>query len=202
MTTARKNCFYTYIIMAMGAFILAFGIYSIHAQAGITEGGVLGATLLFHHFFGISPSVSELVLDILCYLWAFRVLGKDFAQNALISTLMYSGFYALLERFPPLFHDLTPYPYLAAPLGALFVGVGVGLVVGAGGACCGDDALALTISKLSGWDVGKCYLFTDIVILCLSLTYLPAVNLLWSLLSVTMSSAIISLMQRTRRVSP
>lgn len=196
--SARKAFFHTYIIMALGAFILAFGLYNIHAQAGITEGGVLGATLLLRHFFGISPSVSEVVLDLLCYLWAFRVLGKGFAQNALISTLLYSGFYAILERFPPLIQDLSAHPYLAAPLGALFVGVGVGLVVSAGGACCGDDALALTISKLSGWDVGRCYLFTDVIVLALSLSYIPAVNLLWSLLSVTISSAIISLMQRTR----
>ncbi len=196
--SARKAFLHTYIIMALGAFILAFGLYNIHAQSGITEGGVLGATLLLRHFFGVSPSVSELVLDILCYLWAFRVLGKGFAQNALVSTLMYSGFYALLERFPPLIEDLSTRPWLAAPLGALFVGVGVGLVVSAGGACCGDDALALTISRLSGWDVGRCYLFTDVIVLALSLTYIPAVNLLWSLLSVTLSSTVISLMQRPR----
>ncbi len=196
--SARKTFLHTYIIMALGAFILAFGLYNIHAQSGITEGGVLGATLLLRHFFGVSPSVSELVLDILCYLWAFRVLGKGFAQNALVSTLMYSGFYALLEQFPPMIRNLSAQPYLAAPLGALFVGVGVGLVVSAGGACCGDDALALTISRLSGWDVGRCYLFTDVIVLALSLTYIPAVNLLWSLLSVTLSSAVISLMQRPR----
>ncbi len=197
--TPRKSLVRSYIIMALGAFLLAFGLYNIHAQSEITEGGVLGATLLLRHFFGISPSVSELVLDILCYLFAFRVLGKGFAQNALISTLLYSGFYALLERFPPLIADLSDRLWLAAPLGALFVGVGVGLVVGAGGACCGDDALALTISKLSGWDVGRCYLATDLVILLLSLSYIPAGNLLWSLLSVTMSSAVISLMQPHKR---
>lgn len=199
--SSRKTFFHTYILMALGAFILAFGLYSIHTQAGITEGGVLGATLLLRHFFGVSPSLSEPVLDLLCYLLAFRVLGRGFAKNAVVSTLLYSGFYAVLERFPPLIRDLSPYPALAAPLGALFVGVGVGLVVSAGGACCGDDALALTISRLSGWDVGRCYLFTDLVILALSLSYLPPVNLLWSLVSVTLSSAIISLMQRPREAA-
>ncbi len=199
--TNWKNTVQTYIIMALGAFLLAFGLYNIHAQSGITEGGVLGATLLLRHFFGVSPSVSEVVLDLLCYLWAFRVLGKGFAQNALISTLLYSGFYALLERFPPLICDLSDRLWLAAPLGALFVGVGVGLVVSAGGACCGDDALALSISHLTGWDVGRSYLITDITVLTLSLTYIPAANLLWSLLSVTLSSAVISLMQRPRETA-
>lgn len=198
--TERKNTFLTYGLMALGAFILAFGLYNIHTQSGITEGGILGVTLLLRHWFAISPSVSEMVLDILCYLWAFRVLGKGFAQNALVSTLLYAGFYALLERFPPLLPDLSGHLFWAAILGAVFVGVGVGLVIRAGGACCGDDALALTISHLSGWNVGRCYLFTDLAVLLLSLSYIPFFSLLWSLISVTLSSAIIGAFQRPREV--
>lgn len=196
--THWKTALRTYAIMALGAFILAFGLYNIHVQSGVTEGGILGATLLLRHFLGLSPSISEVILDLLCYLVAFRVLGKGFAKNAIVSTLLYSGFYAILEQFPPLFHDLTDYPWLAAVMGALFVGMGVGLVVGAGGACCGDDALALTISRLTGWDVGRSYLITDLTVLTFSLSYIPVTRLVWSLLSVTLSSGIISLMQRTR----
>ena len=193
-----KTALRTYAVMALGAFILAFGLYNIHVQSGVTEGGILGATLLLHHFFGLSPSISEVVLDLLCYVVAIRVLGRGFAKNAMISTVLYAGFYALLERFPPLVHDLSDHLWLAAVLGALFVGVGVGLVVGAGSACCGDDALALTISRLTGWDVGRSYLITDLTVLTLSLSYIPASRLIWSLLSVTLSSGIISLMQRPK----
>lgn len=196
--TQRKHTVQVYALMALGSFLLAFGLYNIHAQSGISEGGVLGATLLLRHFFGLSPSISEMVLDLLCYIAAFRVLGGGFAKNAMVSTLLYSGFYALLERFPPLVRDLSDCLPLAACLGALFVGVGVGLVVGAGGACCGDDALALTVSHVTGWDVGRAYLITDLLVLGLSLTYIPLVNLLWSLVSVTLSSAIISLLQKVR----
>lgn len=194
MTKAR-TFLRTYGVMALGAFLLAFGLFNVHAQAGITEGGVLGVTLLLRHWFHISPSVSEVVLDLLCYLWAFRVLGKGFAKNALVSTLLYAFFYALLERFGPLLPDLSGNLFAASILGAMFVGLGVGLVVNAGGACCGDDALALTIAKLSGWNVGRCYFITDLTVLLFSLTYIPAVNLLWSLLTVTLSSAIIGLIQ-------
>lgn len=196
--THGKTALWTYAIMALGAFILAFGLYNIHVQSGVTEGGILGATLLLRHFFHISPSISEVVLDLLCYLLAFRALGRGFAKNAVISTVLYAGFYAILEQFPPVFRDLSAYPWLAAVLGALFVGVGVGLVIDAGGACCGDDALALTISKHTGWDVGRSYFVTDLTVLTLSLSYIPVSHLIWSLLSVTLSSGIISLMQRTR----
>ena len=47
----------------LSAGFLAFGMYNIHAVANITEGGVLGAVLLFQHWFGLSPAVSNLILN-------------------------------------------------------------------------------------------------------------------------------------------
>ena len=82
-------------------------------------------------------------------------------------------------------------PLLAAVVGALFVGVGVGLVVRAGGASGGDDALALVIAKVTGWTVSRAYLFTDVVVLALSLSYIPVKNIACSLVTVTLSSFII-----------
>lgn len=50
--------------IVLGAAICSFGIYNIHQQTGITEGGVLGMMLLINHWFGISPSVITPILDI------------------------------------------------------------------------------------------------------------------------------------------
>ena len=49
----------------------------------------------------------------------------------------------LWERVGPVLPDLSGQPLIAALLGGVFVGVGVGLVVRAGGASGGDDVLAL-----------------------------------------------------------
>ena len=89
--------------------------------------------------------------------------------------------------------NLSASPFAAAVLGGLFVGVGVGLVVRQGGSAGGDDALALSISKATGWRVGRCYLFTDLTVLALSLTYIPVVSIAWSLVTVTISSAVIDI---------
>ena len=34
-----------------GSAILAFGLYNVHALSGVTEGGILGMTLLLNHWF-------------------------------------------------------------------------------------------------------------------------------------------------------
>ncbi|MGM9639702.1 MAG: YitT family protein, partial [Butyricicoccaceae bacterium] len=67
-----------YLILFLGTFILAFGLYNIHARCAVTEGGVLGAVLLLENWFGWSPSFTSPVLDLLCYAVGFRYLGWDF----------------------------------------------------------------------------------------------------------------------------
>lgn len=196
--TERNSQVKTYGLMALGAFILAFGLYNIHAQVGITEGGILGTTLLLLRWFSISPSISEIVLDVICYAIAFKTLGKGFAKNALISTGFYSLSYAILERFEPLLPDLSGHLLVAAVLGGVFVGCGVGIVVRAGGACGGDDALALTIAHYSKWPVSRCYLITDLSVLVLSLSYIPLGKIVYSLITVVISSNLIGVMEKGR----
>ena len=111
------------------------------------------------------------------------------ASNGLESGFALS--YALFERMGYMLPSMLDQPLLAAVVGGLFVGVGVGLVVRVGGAAGGDDALALVIAKLLHWPVSRAYLFTDLVVLLLSLTYIPLQNIACSLVTVTLSSFII-----------
>lgn len=180
-------------IIALGAAILSFGLYNIHQQVNITEGGVLGLLLLINHWFDISPTLLTPFLDGICYLIAFRSLGWNFIRISAVSTLFISAFFRLWELFPPVFSKLAEYPLHAAVLGGLFVGIGVGLIVKQGGSSGGDDALALTISMHTGWRLSRSYLLTDLTVLLLSLTYIPLTKLIFSLITVTISSFTIDL---------
>ena len=187
---------FLYLIIVLGACILSFGLYNIHERTGVTEGGVLGMTLLLQHWFGLSPAITSPVMDIACYLLAWHFLGNAFAKYAVAASLAFAASHALWEQFPPLLPDLSTFPMAAAILGALFVGLGVGLVVRIGGACGVDDALALTIAHVSRWPISRCYLFTDLAVLLLSLTYIPFARIVYSLVTVTISSVVIGRVQR------
>lgn len=182
----------------IGSGILAFGLYHVHSFAGVTEGGVLGMTLLLHHWLHLSPAVSGLVMNLACYLLGWRLLGRTFILYSLVAGGGFSLFYAVCERFPPLWPGLMEMPLAAAVVGALFVGVGVGLSVRAGGAPGGDDALAMSISHLTGWSIQRVYLISDLVVLALSLSYIPFARLSYSLLTVVLSGQLIGLVQRIR----
>lgn len=185
-------------IALLGAFIQAVGLCNIHAFADVTEGGVLGATLLIEHWLAVSPALSALVLNVLCYLFGWRTLGKEFLVYSAICSGAYSLFYAMLAPFAPLWPALTESPFLAAVIGALFIGVGAGLGVRAGGATCGDDALAMALSRLLKLDIQWVYLITDGLVLALSVSYIPLEKLGWSLLTVVLSGQIIGLIQKIK----
>ena len=188
------------ILLALtGAFIQAMGLCNIHAFADVTEGGVLGATLLIEHWFAVSPALSAFVLNALCYLFGWRTLGRDFLLYSLLCGAAYSVFYAFLEPFAPLFPAVIASPFWSAIVGALFIGVGAGLCVRVGGAPGGDDALAMALSRLTRIDIQWIYLFTDALVLGLSVTYIPLTKLGWSLLTVVLSGQIIGWIQKVGR---
>ena len=183
----------------LGSAILAFGLYNVHALSGVTEGGVLGMTLFLYHWLGLSPAVTGLVMNAACYLMGWRLLGREFIAYSIVAGGGFSIFYAVVEQVDPLWPQLAEHPLLAAVLGALFVGCGVGLSVRAGGAPGGDDALAMSISTLTRWDIQWAYLISDLVVLALSATYIDLSRLGCSLLTVILSGQIIGLVQRVGR---
>ena len=184
------------LILFFASAFQAFGMYHIHALADITEGGVLGATLLLEYWLHISPAITSFLMNAVCFALGFRILGKKFIACSAVAALGYSAGYALWEQFPPLWPELAQYPLLAAVLGALFIGIGAGLCVRSGGATCGDDALAMSLSHITRVPIQWIYLISDLSVLLLSLTYIPLGRIVYSLITVILSGQIIGLIQR------
>ena len=198
--TFHKITWKNSILTLLGSFILAFGLYNVHSISGVTEGGVLGATLLLEHWTGISPAVTGGIMNLLCYVLGWKLLGKEFIVYSVLATAGFSGTYKICEQFPHLWPELAQMPLLAALIGALFVGVGAGLCVRIGGAPSGDDALAMSISHATGWKIQWVYLMTDLIVLVLSLSYIPVRRIGYSLFTVLLSGQLIGVIQNFGRI--
>lgn len=186
-------------ITLLGSFILAFGLYHVHSISGVTEGGVLGATLLLEHWTGISPALTGGIMNVLCYVLGWKLLGKEFIAYSALATAGFSGTYKICEQFPHLWPGLADMPLVAALVGALFVGVGAGLCVRIGGAPSGDDALAMSISHATGWKIQWVYLLSDLIVLVMSLSYIPVRRIGYSLFTVLLSGQLIGFVQNFNR---
>ena len=187
------------VIAFLASAFQAFGMYNVHALSGVTEGGVLGLVLLIDHWFNLSPAVSGFVLNAACYLLGWRTLGKEFIGYSVIAAAGFSIGYAICELFPPLWPEIAGYPLLAAIVGALFIGIGAGVCVRIGGATCGDDALAMSLSHILETPIERIYLVSDLTVLGLSLSYIPLGKIVYSLITVILSGQIIGWIQKTKR---
>lgn len=187
-----KDC----IITLLSSVFLAFGLYHVHNFSGVTEGGIIGLTLLLDHWFQISPSITNFVANTIFYLLGWKLLGRKFIIYSAVATVGFSVSYGIIEQFDPLWPELYQMPLLASLVGALFVGIGAGVCVRMGGAVSGDDALAMCLSHVTHMKVQTAYLFSDLVVLLLSLTYIPLSRIWYSLLTVILSGQIIGIIQR------
>ena len=156
-------------ITLLGSFILAFGLYHVHSISGVTEGGVLGATLLLEHWTGISPAVTGGIMNVLCYVLGWKLLGKEFIAYSALATVGFSGMYKICEQFPHL------WPRLA------------------------DMPLVMSISHATGWKIQWVYLLSDLIVLVMSLSYIPVRRIGYSLFTVLLSGQLIGFVQNFNR---
>ncbi|MDD7362604.1 MAG: YitT family protein [Peptoniphilus sp.] len=177
--------------IVLGCAIMAFGVVNIHEPSRITEGGVLGLGLLLKKVFGLNLAYVSPILDIACYALGFSMLGKRFLKKSTVATVMFAAFYFAFNRMGPVLPSFYDVPFIAAIAGGIFIGAGCGIAVTAGGCAGGDDALAMVISKKLKWPISRAYLFTDFVVLGLSLTYIPPSRLIFSFMTTVVSSYLI-----------
>lgn len=182
--------------LCFGSAFVSFGIYQVHSLCAVTEGGALGLNLLLEHWFSISPAITNFLFNLVSYLIGLKTLGREFLLRSGLAAGAFSASYALFEHLPRLWPELSELPLAAAILGAVFVGVGTGICVRQNAAVCGDDALAMSLSRLTGLGIQWIYLISDVTVLALSASYIPLSRLGCSLVTVFLSGQIIGLYQK------
>lgn len=179
-------------VILSGTLLLAFTYYHINYQNHLTEGGFVGLALLGKYVLGISPSLSTLLLDIPVLLIALIFKGKSFVVNTFISVGAFTLFYGLMERYSGWVINLQDNLPLAALLSGVLTGLGAGLVLRGGGASGGDDILSLLISEWKGIKVGTVFILMDVIVLALSLFYMPVKETLYTVMAVVVAGYVIT----------
>lgn len=179
-------------VILSGTLLLAFTYYHINYQNHLTEGGFVGLALLGKYVLGISPSLSTLLLDIPVLLIALIFKGKSFVVNTFISVGAFTLFYGLMERYSGWVINLQDNLPLAALLSGVLTGLGAGMVLRGGGASGGDDILSLLISEWKGIKVGTVFILMDVIVLALSLFYMPVKETLYTVMAVVVAGYVIT----------
>ncbi|MFB5265946.1 YitT family protein [Paenibacillus enshidis] len=187
------------IPILLGTAVYAFGLLYFIIPNQLMEGGVTGITVLLNYAFSISPSLSTLLLNIPLFLLGWKILGGR--------QIVYTGVgIGSLTFFLWLFEKLidsgwiepfaTEHDFILAALYAgVTLGGGLGIVFRFGGTTGGSDIIARILNRRFGWSMGQVLLGIDILIIGLSLLYIPKEKILYTLVAVFIASKVIDFIQ-------
>ncbi|MGG4393523.1 YitT family protein [Paenibacillus thiaminolyticus] len=189
----RKNEQLRHIVwMLLGSMLLAFSYYHINFQNHLAEGGFVGLALIGKYTFDWSPALTVLMLDIPVFIAAWFFKGRRFIMNTAMATGVFSLTYELCERYSPWVMNFGSNMVLAAVVSGVLTGFAAGIVLRHGGATGGDDIVALFISRWMKLSVGTVFIIIDIVVLLVSLFYLPLWDTLYTILAVSIGGKVIT----------
>ncbi|MCM3763560.1 YitT family protein [Neobacillus niacini] len=169
------------LYILIGALIFALGVNYFTIPNQLSEGGILGITIITYYLFQWSPGVVNFVINALLIVVGYKFFEKRAFIYTLISIASSSGFLFLTEGIGK---KLTDDLLLASLFAGLLVGVGLGLIFRAGGSSGGTTILAKLANQYVGWSIGKAMLLLDIIVVAGSIFIIGLEKTMYTLLVV------------------
>jgi uncharacterized membrane-anchored protein YitT (DUF2179 family) len=149
------------LLMTLGASLVAVGLEIFLVPNKIIDGGIVGISIIASALSSLPLGVYLVILNLPFLYLGYKQIGKTFALSTLFSVIIMSIGTSLLHPVSPLTID----PLLASVFGGIIIGVGVGLVIRAGGSLDGTEIVAILVSKKSPFSVGEIVMFFNLFIL-------------------------------------
>lgn len=149
-----------FFMLTLGSIIGAFALETILIPNTILDGGVTGISIIISKLTNIPLSILVLILNIPFVYVGYKNMGKGFLMRAVYSMVLFSLSLSYFAYFDTLIDTIL----LATVYGGALLGLGVGLVIHAGGCVDGTESVALVISKRTSLSVGQVVLIFNLII--------------------------------------
>lgn len=143
----------------VGVFSAIVAIKGFMIPNKFLDGGVTGLSILAHEVTHINISVFLVVFNIPFIFLGYKILGKTFTVRAIIAIALLT----LLMNFVEI-PVVTDDKILIAIFGGFLIGLGIGLVIKAGGVIDGMEIIADYTHKKSGFKTGEIILLINVLI--------------------------------------
>jgi uncharacterized membrane-anchored protein YitT (DUF2179 family) len=156
----------TYIIMFLGLSLYSLGWTLFLIPAGINGGGISGVGASLFFVTGIPVGVTYFAVNAVLGVFAIKILGASFGTKTIVNMSIISVLLTILPKLLP--NAIIDDTFLAAVLGGIFGGVGLGLVFSQGGSTGGTDIIAMIITKYKRISPGRIIMYCDVIIIATS----------------------------------
>ena len=154
---------YVFIAVAMLSYCVGWSIFLL--PNGIPAGGVAGvSSILEWSALHVPAQVSYFAINATLLIIALRILGWKFCVKTVYAVMVLTIALTFIREHTANLHLLHDQPFMAAILGAVFCGSGVGLGLGVNGSTGGTDIIAAIINKYRDISLGRVILICDVVL--------------------------------------
>ena len=166
-------------LVLVGAFIFAVGVNAFIIAGDLGEGGVTGLAIILYYAFHISPAITNLVVNAVLIVIGYKFLSKRSMYLTIVATVFISLFLSLTETWQVHTDNIL----INAVFGGAAVGLGIGVIVLAGGTTAGTTILARIAHKYLDVSTPYALLFFDLIVVAISLTVMPLERALVTVIS-------------------
>ncbi|MDK9873331.1 YitT family protein [Staphylococcus equorum] len=168
------------IVCLIGAFVSAIAVNCFILESNLGDGGTVGISLALKYAFGWSPALTSLIINTIVIIVGWKFLSTRTAVYTFIANTAISLFLDLTENFSTGIDNFV----INAAFGGVFVGVGIGLVIAAGGVIGGTSVVAKMLNKYFDIKTSQGIFLLDGLVVLSFLFVLPLENLLFTIIMI------------------
>lgn len=191
MSTFLKKYLLTGIYIIIGTALMGCATNQFLLPNQLSTGGFSGIATVIYYYIGLDMGLSTILLNIPFFIIAYSRIGKDFLFRTLFGTAMLALFLSLFGKFEPLTTDR----FLGCIYGAIFMGLGLALVL-RGQASTGGSDLIMNIVRSYKPDVrsSTIIVIVDTIIVGLNVIFFGEVEIgLYSAIAIYLMGKILDI---------
>lgn len=180
-----------FLMVVLGCLICALAFNIFFSPYQIIPGGVSGIAIIIKRLFDLDESITVFLLSIMLLLVSLIFLGGKATVRSIIGSILFPAF-IYLTNLVLVFFDLNIYnKLLAALVGGVMFGIGIGIVYKEGYTTGGSDILSKIFYKYFHISLGNATLIIDGIITLVGTFIFGFEALIYSLISIYMISVMI-----------
>ena len=179
MVSLKNKMFKDILWVIFGSFVFSAGVNAFIISGNLGEGGVTGISIVLYYAFAISPALTNFVVNAILIAIGYKFLSRRSMFLTIIATILISIFLSLTHSW----HVETGNIIVNSVFGGLSVGLGIGVIVLAGGTTAGTTILARIANKYLDVNTSYALLFFDLIVVAISLTVISLDRALVTIIS-------------------
>lgn len=155
MKGSTKTIIKEYGTITLGMLIVSLGVYFFMMPSDVVLGSITGLAIVLVNFIPIAVSTMTLILNIICLIIGFLLIGKEFGSKTVYSSLLLPLFLNILEHAFPNVPSLTNDMVLDTLCCIVILSIGQSMMFNVNASSGGLDILAKVLNKYLHVELGK-----------------------------------------------